>query len=232
MVPSNDALAWRNQSTLEKSRPIRLAGSALGNRAHICAFFNNPDEEYEILTPFIKEGLDLGEKAMHTVDPRRRSEHIERLRSSGIDIEAATQNGQFELRDWTNTHLHHGECDLSHTLALFQQVATNARQDGFPLVRFITHMEWALEMEMGVNDLLAYEAKANEIWIRQDGPINPVVCTYDLSRFSGDIIVDVMRTHPLVIIGGIVQENPFFVDPEEFLGQLQERPRTSFKRLG
>lgn len=46
---------------------------------------------------------------------------------------------------------------------------------------------------------------------------------HDLRRFRGDIVVDVMRTHPLIIIGGILQENPFFVPPDEFLEQLRER---------
>jgi hypothetical protein len=214
------------------SRAIRLAGSTLGGRAHICAFFNRPDEQYEILIPFIKEGLDLGEKAVHTVDPTRRNEHQRRLASAGIDMESALRNGQFELRDWHNTHLRDGVFDQSNTLALFQQVVKQAMQNGFPLIRFVTHMEWALEAEMDVNDLLAYEARANDIWIRQDGPVNPVVCTYDLNRFSGDVVADVMRTHPMVIIGGILQENPFFVDPDELLEQLRERPPCRLKRVG
>jgi hypothetical protein len=29
--------------------------------------------------------------------------------------------------------------------------------------------------------------------------------------------------HPAVIIGGIYQENPFYVPPEEFLRELRER---------
>jgi len=32
-----------------------------------------------------------------------------------------------------------------------------------------------------------------------------------------------MRTHPMIIIGGILQENPFFVPPDEFLRELRER---------
>ena len=31
------------------------------------------------------------------------------------------------------------------------------------------------------------------------------------------------RTHPMVIIGGILQENPFFVPSDEFLRELRER---------
>jgi hypothetical protein len=33
-----------------------------------------------------------------------------------------------------------------------------------------------------------------------------------------------LRTHPLVIIGGVLQENPFFVPPDEFLRDLARRP--------
>jgi hypothetical protein len=32
-----------------------------------------------------------------------------------------------------------------------------------------------------------------------------------------------MRTHPMIIIGGILQENPFFVRPDEFLRELRAR---------
>jgi hypothetical protein len=35
--------------------------------------------------------------------------------------------------------------------------------------------------------------------------------------------IDVMRTHPMVIIGGVLQENPFFVPPDQFLLELRER---------
>ena len=35
--------------------------------------------------------------------------------------------------------------------------------------------------------------------------------------------MDIMRTHPMVIIGGILQENPFFVPPAEMLRELRAR---------
>ena len=38
-------------------------------------------------------------------------------------------------------------------------------------------------------------------------------------------MVDIMRTHPMIIIGGVLQENPFFVPPDEFLHELQERAK-------
>jgi hypothetical protein len=133
---------------------------------------------------------------------------------------ATLQSGQFELRTWTDTHLCDGQFDQDKTLALFQEVVKDAKQQGFPLIRFVTHMEWALENRPGVDDLLEYEARANDIWLRQDGPVNPVICT---PRLVGDLVVEVMPTHPMIIIGGILQRNSFFVPLDEFLKELRER---------
>jgi hypothetical protein len=49
-----------------------------------------------------------------------------------------------------------------------------------------------------------------------------VICAYDVSRFDGSFIIDILRTHPLVLIGGLLQENPFFVAPSEFLKEREE----------
>jgi hypothetical protein len=35
--------------------------------------------------------------------------------------------------------------------------------------------------------------------------------------------MDILRTHPMVIIGGVLQENPFFVPPAQFLQELRSR---------
>ena len=212
-----------------RGQRIQLNRTSLGARAHICAFFDNHDDEYRVLLPFIKNGLESGEKAVHTIDPQRCDEHLQRLASAGIDVPALRESGQFELRTWADTHLREGRFHQQKTLALFAEVVKKAQQQGFPLVRFITHMEWALESVPGVDELLEYEANANAIWLHQDGPVNPVICTYDLTRFGGDMVVDIMRTHPVIIIGGILQVNPFFVPPDEFLRELRARNSARIK---
>jgi hypothetical protein len=35
--------------------------------------------------------------------------------------------------------------------------------------------------------------------------------------------MDILRTHPVVIIGGVLQENPFFVPPDQFLLEIKDR---------
>src|SRR5258705_7021120 len=100
-----------NITTAEKERPIRFAGSELGAHRHICGFFRTPEEEYHILVPFIKEGIERGEKAFHVVDPKLRAEHLRRLDSAGINVVEAEKTGQFELCHWEELYLSDGHFD-------------------------------------------------------------------------------------------------------------------------
>jgi hypothetical protein len=53
-----------------------------------------------------------------------------------------------------------------------------------------------------------------------------------VARFGANVVMDILRTHPMVIIGGILQENPFFVSPDEFLRELRERARHNSAGVG
>src|SRR6267154_4305886 len=209
-----------NVTNAEKENPIRFAGSELGAYRHICGFFRTPDEEYHLLLPFIKEGFEHGEKAFHVVDPKLRDDHLRRLNSAGIKVAEAEKSGQFELCNWEEMYFRDGCFDHDRMLALWRDVLESAGQRGFPRTRLVAHMEWALEDREGVSDLLEYEARFNLI---HQGGRDPVICTYDLTRFTGDVIMGVLRTHPMVILGGVLQENPFFIPPEQFLAELRAR---------
>jgi hypothetical protein len=73
---------------------------------------------------------------------------------------------------------------------------------------------------MGLNELLEYEARLNQILPKFP---DPVICVYDLAKFTAGPVMDILRTHPMVIIGGLMAENPFFVAPDLFLQELSER---------
>ena len=152
-------------------QPINLGGTSLRDRRHVCAFFHQPDDEYRLLLPFIKEGIERGERAFHIVDPKLRDDHIARLRSAGIAVEQATQTGQLELRDWSQAYLLDGHFDQNRMLNLIQTVLDGGKQQGFSLTRLIAHMEWALEDRPGVDDLVEYETRLNYILPRYKDPV-------------------------------------------------------------
>src|SRR5580700_6751614 len=199
---------------------VRCAGSILSQHRHICAFFNNVNEEHRVLRSFIKEGFERGDKAFHIVDPALQEDHLKRLAEAGIDVEQATGSGQLELRRWQDAYLRDDRFDQDAMLALLEGVLQSGDASGYPLTRLLAHMEWALLDKPGVDDLLEYETRVNYLLPKFD---DPVICVYHLQKFRSNVVMDIMRTHPVVIIGGLLQENPFFVPPDQFLLEIRER---------
>jgi len=199
---------------------ISLAGSTLGDTRHVCAFFNNDDEEYHVLLPFIKDGFDRGDKAIHVVNAGQRHDHLQRLATVGVDTAAAETRGQFELRTNTDTYLRDGRFDQERMLAVFEQLAGGNATHGFPLSRIVCRMDWLADGKPAVDDVIEFESRVNDIWRRHD---DAVICTYQLQQFSGDAVIDIMRTHPMVIIGGTLHRNPFFVPPDQFVPEFRRR---------
>jgi MEDS: MEthanogen/methylotroph, DcmR Sensory domain len=200
--------------------PIPFAGSELGDVRHVCAFFNNDEEQYRVLLPFIKDGFACGDKAVHIVNSDRHADHLRRLTAVGIDVMAAQQRGQFELLTETETYLRDGRFDQDRMLAAFEQLASGNATGGYPLSRIVCRTDWAAEGRFHVDDLIEFESRVNDVWSRHD---DAVICIYNLAKFGGDTVIDIMRTHPMVIIGGILQQNPFYVPPDEFLQEFRDR---------
>ncbi len=190
-----------------------------GNR-HICAFFNGMDEHYRVLQSFISDGFDQGDKAFHLVDPQRREDHLRRLADAGIDVEEAVASGQLEVHPWEDGPLHGERFDQDAWLAGFEEVLRSGPASGYTKTRFLAQMEWALVDMPGIDDMIEFETRVNYVVPKYD---NAVICAYDLSKFGASTVMYALRTHPVVIIGGLLQENPFYVDPDELLRELREQ---------
>jgi MEDS: MEthanogen/methylotroph, DcmR Sensory domain len=201
--------------------PISLAGSHLDRVRHVCAFFSTEEEEYRVLMPFMKHGFECGDKAVHVVNPEQLTEHVQRLSEVGIDIAAVQKSGQLEIQSNTEAYLRDGHFDKDRMLATFAKMASNANTaSGFPLSRIVCRMDWAAHDRSRLEDVIEFESRVNDVWNQSD---DAVICTYHLPQFSGDAVVDIMRTHPMVIIGGTLHENPFFTPPAEFMREFRGR---------
>lgn len=201
-------------------RPIEVAGGTLGRECHICAFFHDAEEEHRVLRSFIRDGIEAGEKGFHIIDPDRRDDHLRRMGDAGIDVEGAMGKGQLEVHSWKEAHLQGDRFEQDTMLVLVEQILQTNAAAGYPLTRIMAHMEWALLDKPGVDDLIEYEARVNYVLPKYQAP---TICTYNISRFNASVIMDVLRTHPMVVIGGVLQENPFYVPPDRFLLELRER---------
>lgn len=156
---------------LQSDEPISFAGGTLDRYRHVCAFFDSFDDEAEVIIPFVRDGLQRGEKAYHIVDPVLRPGYTARLEEEGIDVDGLQQSGQFELRNWEEAYLREGHFDQDAMLELIEDVLIDGQEQGFPLTRLVAHMEWALQDRPGVNDLVEYETRLNFLLPKYRDPV-------------------------------------------------------------
>jgi MEDS: MEthanogen/methylotroph, DcmR Sensory domain len=202
---------------------VQIERGTLGENHHVCAFFNSTDEQHRVLYFFIKDGFDQGDKSFHLINPELREEHLRWLAHAGIDVEQAIASGQLEVHPWQDGPLRGDRFDQDRWLGSFEQVLQSGPAAGYGHTRFLSQMEWALVDLPGVDDLIEFETRVNYVVPRYD---NTVICAYDLSKFGASTVMYALRTHPVVIIGGLIQENPFYMDPAQFLAEIrgQESP--------
>src|ERR1700694_6358623 len=72
---------------------------------HICAFFNNRDEEYRCLVDFVRDGIEAGDRFFHVVDANYRPRHRQRLIEGGIDVRALEDRGRLPNLGWDSSFL-------------------------------------------------------------------------------------------------------------------------------
>lgn len=200
---------------------VNLAGRAICGNQHVCAFFSSKEEEYRVLMPFLREGLEQGQRVFNVVDSRTRDQHRARLHEACGTAAHAEGDGQLAVLPWEEAYLRDGRFDIDSMVSLCHQVFRENRERGYPLTRLWANMEWGLEDVPGVHDIVAYESRLNKEMASFEGVVG--VCTYDLSKFSAATVMDIMRTHPMVIVAGILQENPFYTPHEQFMEELRQR---------
>jgi hypothetical protein len=197
-----------------------LAGKKVTGYHHICAFFDSRNEEYSVLGPFFKEGLEWGEKSVHIVDPQLTADHVERLKGCGIDTDHCQACGQLEVLTWDDAYLSDGTFDQERMLSAIDGVLEAGREAGYPKMRIMGNMNWTLRGNPGTEQVIEFESRVNETLARS-GQL--AVCVYDAANLSGAMMMDILRSHPLTLVGNVIYENPFYTPPEDLLRELRAR---------
>jgi len=202
----------------DKRVPVHLGGTTVRSR-HIAALFGSSTERYRVLAPFVAEGLDRGEKVLHIADTRERDAHLKGWREEGVSLDEPLSTGQLELASWEDHYLVEQRFDRDRMARTIRDICTPADSIESQL-RLVADMEWALGECPGVEELIEYESRMNGILA---GYRDVVICAYDTTRFSAATILDVIRSHPAVIIGGKLMENSLYTPTDELVEQLHAR---------
>jgi hypothetical protein len=189
-------------------------GLAVAPGDHICALYLGVPERDEILLPYLREGLRAGEKCIAVVDTTTPQEVLQGI-GDEIDVEGWVASEQLDVRSAEDAYLRFGRFATEDMLAFWDTYMETALGGGrFRFVRVAGETTWALRHPPDVDELIRYESALNQFTSRYP---QCVLCMYDLNHFGGGILVDLLRTHPRLLLGGMLLENPHYVQPEEFL---------------
>ncbi|SHL34666.1 MEDS domain-containing protein [Flavobacterium chilense] len=202
---------------MNKQTPFSVCGESLSAPMHICGFFDSREKQYEVIIPYILEGLEANDKVVNILEGNRHSEHCRCLADNGISIAQKLSSGQLEVLASENSYIKDGEFAAEKMYKMLEQTLLSASRAGYDSVRACGDMVWALKNLPGTDELLEYEARLNLLTPQHAVSL---ICMYDISSFSQNTLRDILLTHPYVIKDGKISKNPHYVEPLELISSL------------
>ena len=185
---------------------------------HLCSIYESSEEHLAVAIPFIRIGLDRGEKCIYIADDGTEAAVREAMSVEGIDIERAIATDSLVLAGKEAAYLKHGFFDPEWMFTFWANATAEAMSQGFSALRATGETEWMLRRARGLERWMEYESRLTHML----ADLNCVaLCQYNRQLFPSELILDVIRTHPMVIYRGGVCRNMYHVPADEFLGPNQ-----------
>jgi len=205
-------------SLTAQTTPLIAALEQLGPHDHLCSIYESPQEHYAVAIPFIQIGLDRGEKCIYIADDGTVGDVRQAMESEGIDVERAIASKALVLATKEQAYLKHGSFHPDWMFTFWKEATQLAMSDGFSAVRATGETEWVLRGGRGLERWMEYESRLTHTLSEN---YCSALCQYNRRLFPPELILDVIRTHPMVVYGGTVCRNLYHVPPDEFLGTNQ-----------
>ena len=184
--------------------------------SHLCCVYDTPGHQFSALIPFLREGLQRGDKCLYILDESTREELSSVLTEAGIPLMDVVGSGAFLMETSDRTYYRNGSFDTDRMFEYLSRIYDAALAAGFKGMRASGEMTWILKKQPGWEKHLEYEAKLN---LRLPSMRAIGICQYNRAKFSTDALLNILSTHPLVLLNGLVFRNPHYVEPAEFLAR-------------
>ncbi|MGE0295070.1 MAG: MEDS domain-containing protein [Pseudonocardia sp.] len=171
---------------------------------HICCFYSGADERDRILRAYLRAGLRHGDKCICLIDSTE--PHVVRRQVEDEGVAAASD--QLVVEPAGPAYLRNGGRFSPDIMIeyLDETIGAALATDAFRFVRTVGEMSWVLREPPASEELFTYEAAINRFAPRYP---QALLCMYDLRRFGGGMLVDAMTTHPKLLIGNLLVQNPW-----------------------
>src|SRR5580704_9385429 len=182
---------------------------------HICGIYAGERQLDEIVLPFLETGLRAGDKCMCIVDSVEPAQIIAKL-DPDLDPRHRADVNQLVVMRSSHVFCRSGRFSASETVGFWKVAISEAMYDSrFEMVRAVD--TWSQhDVVVDRDEHLLLESEMNRII-----PLykQVVLCLYDLERFGGAVIFNLLKTHPTLLLGGLLLENPYYRTPDEVMAE-------------
>lgn len=176
---------------------------------HICGFYSGSSARDALATAWMDEGVRAGHKCVCFLDDSPALRHRMRDR-------LPRQRDQVEFRGVDDAYVPAGRFCKDTMLGRLEEAVAGATAAGYPGVRLLGDMSWVIRPGVDTKAVFDYEAEVNALSPRHPASF---VCLYDLDRFDGALVIEVLRTHAKVLLNGLVITNPYHTGPGSGVGR-------------
>lgn len=172
---------------------------------HLCCFYDTEGAYRASVMPFLRQGFERGEKVFYIVDTHTPQTVKRYLEAEGVDVEPCAARGQCEIVSVYDTYLRSGVFTPEETIALWREEVARTRREGYHTLRAVGEMSWTLRGLPGAEQFLEYEEQVT-LLLPESRCL--ALCLYDRRRFNPITLLEVRSTHPALLIGTAIYDQP------------------------
>jgi len=173
---------------------------------HICGIFDSHAQQMETMGAFVAAGLISGQRCVWVGPPASSRALRGQLAGIGADLSTLEASGQLLLLPDADFYLRGGLFDIERNLDLLYTLLQENQRDGYLTMRFAGDLAY---VQTGELDLRAWEEYESRLTVEARGLPVVVICQALRRQLTGSHIVAAFRSHPLVLLGDAIHENPF-----------------------
>ncbi len=176
--------------------------------AHLCQVYRTIVEQLECAVTFCRGGIRRNQQCLYLARPRRARKLLRSIQATGQRINAVP--GRFELivQSSRDSYARDGHFSPEAMLDYLRWQADQARRGGFTGLRVAAQMDWVLQPDVPTEVFFAFEGPGLHDFATATG--TRFIGQFDRRQFRPEILLGVLRTHPLVVIGSYVLDNLYY----------------------
>jgi len=197
--------------------------------SHICQLYNKVDEIKNVTARLIQVGLNSSERCLFAGAPTSANDLEDALEKLGVDVAAVIESRQLIIQTEREPFLNNKRFDPYHLLTTHNTFIAQAHRDNWQGVRISIDMTWLTRDVATPEQILKYEAASDAVFTFQNAPIIALM-HYDYSKLHGALVVELLKLHPIAVVGKHIKRNPYYLNSEQYLLKILRANRERSNR--